>query len=127
MTYVVVAPSGVWVIDSKRYKGKVAVVKPLFARTKLTINGRDRSKLIDDLAQQVELVKAVMTEVAPNVPVRGALCFVDSDMPARKLTFKGFPLLNVKPLAKRINARGQLAPDHLRIVALELARRFPAA
>ena len=125
--HIVVAPSGVWVIDAKRYKGKVAVVKPLFARTKLTINGRDKSKLIDDLAKQVELVKAAMTEVAPNVPVRGALCFVDSDMPARKLTFEGFPLLTVKPLAKRINARGQLAPDHLQIVASELARRFPSA
>jgi hypothetical protein len=125
--HIVIASSGVWVVDSKRYKGKVAVVKPLFARTKLTINGRDKSKLIDGLAKQVELLKAVMTEVAPNVPVRGALCFVDSDMPARKLTFKGFPLLNVKPLAKRINARGPLAQDHLRIVASELARRFPSA
>jgi hypothetical protein len=61
------------------------------------------------------------------VPVRGALCFVDSDMPARKLTFKGFPLLNVKPLAKRINARGPLAQDHLSIIVSELARRFPSA
>ncbi len=125
--HIVVAPSGVWVIDSKRYKGKVAVVKPLFARTKLTINGRDKSKLIDGLANQVTLVKAVMVEIAPNVPVRGALCFVDSDMPARKLTFKGFPLLNVKPLAKRINARGPLAQDHLNIIVSELARRFPSA
>jgi len=125
--HIVVAPSGVWVIDSKRYKGKVAVVKPLFARTKLTINGRDKSKLIDGLANQVTVVKAVMAEVAPNVPVRGALCFVDSDMPTRKLSFKGFPLLKVKPLAKRINARGPLAQDHLRIIVSELARRFPSA
>lgn len=80
--HIVIAPSGVWVIDSKRYKGKVAVVKPLLARTKLTINGRDKSKLIDGLAQQVALVKDVMAEVAPGVPVRGALCFVDSELPA---------------------------------------------
>jgi hypothetical protein len=125
--HIVVAPSGVWVIDSKRCKGKVAVVKPLFAPTKLTINGRDKSKLIDGLVKQVELVKALMAEVAPGVPVRGALCFVDSDMTARKLTFQGVPLLNVKPLAKRINARGPLAEDHLHIIVSELARRFPSA
>jgi nuclease-like protein len=28
--HIAIAPSGVWVIDSKRYKGKVAVSKPLF-------------------------------------------------------------------------------------------------
>ena len=126
--HIVIAPSGVWVIDSKRYKGKVAVVKPLLARTKLTINGRDKSKLIDGLAQQVALVKAVMAEVAPGMPVRGALCFVHSDMPALgKPSFKGFALLTVKPLSKRINARGPVAAEQVRAVAAGLALRFPSA
>ena len=66
--HIAIAPTGVWVIDSKRYKGKVAVSNPLFGQAKLTINGRDKSKLIDGLAKQVDLVKAVMAEVAPDVP-----------------------------------------------------------
>lgn len=37
------------------------------------INGRDKSKLIDGLALQIALVKAVMAEVSPGVPGRGAL------------------------------------------------------
>jgi len=41
--HIAVAPSGVWVIDSKRYKGKVAVSKPLFGKAKLTIGGRDKN------------------------------------------------------------------------------------
>src|SRR3954469_20729216 len=58
--HIAVAPSGIWVIDSKRYKGKVAVSKPLFGKAKLTIAGRDKTKLVEGLAKQVALVEAVM-------------------------------------------------------------------
>src|SRR5215212_8396342 len=44
--HIAVAPSGVWVIDTKRYKGKVAVSRPLFGKPKLTIAGRDKTKLV---------------------------------------------------------------------------------
>jgi Nuclease-related domain len=44
---IAVAPSGVWVIDSKHYSGKVAVCRPLFGQANLTIAGRDQTKLID--------------------------------------------------------------------------------
>jgi hypothetical protein len=126
--HIAVAPSGVWVIDSKRYKGKVAVSKPLFGKAKLTIAGRDKSKLVEGLAKQVALVEAVMPEVAPGVAVRGALCFVDADLPMLgKLSFNGYPLLYPKPLAKRINSDGPLASERVQAVAAELARRFPAA
>jgi hypothetical protein len=69
-----------------------------------------------------------MAEVAPNVPVRGALCFVDSDMvpPLGKLSFKGFAL-TVKPLSKRINARRPIAAEQVRAAAAGLALRFPSA
>jgi Nuclease-related domain len=126
--HIAVAPSGVWVIDSKRYKGKVAVSKPLFGKAKLTIAGRDKSKLVEGLAKQVALVEAAMPEVAPGVQVRGALCFVDADLPMLgKLSFNGYPLLYPRPLAKRINGDGPLAGKRVRGVAAELARRFPAA
>ncbi len=126
--HIAVAPSGVWVIDAKRYKGKVAVSRPLFGQPTLTINGRDKSKLVDGLAKQVALVKAVMVEVAPEVPVHGALCFVDGDLPmVMKLSFGGYPLLYARPLAKRINAPGWLAEGRVRAIAGELATRFPSA
>jgi hypothetical protein len=47
--HIAVAPSGVYVIDCKRYKGKMEVAEPLFGEAKLKINGRDRTKLIDGL------------------------------------------------------------------------------
>ena len=104
--HLAIAPSGVWVIDAKRYTGKVAVSRPLFGQPKLTINGRDRTKLIDGLAKQVALVEAMAAELAPGVAVRGALCFVDADLPLlRTLTSNGYPLLYPKSLAKRIAPR----------------------
>ncbi len=126
--HLAIAPSGVWVIDAKRYKGKVAVSKPLFGQAKLTIAGRDKSKLVDGLAKQVALVEAVMLEIAPDVPVHGALCFVDAELPMLgKLSFKGFPLLYPKALAKRINASGPLDREGVTAVATELAIHFPIA
>jgi len=126
--HIAIASSGVWVIDSKRYKGTVAVSNPLFGQAKLTINGRDKSKLIDGLAKQVALVKAVMVELAPSVPVHGALCFVESELPTfGTLTFNGFPLLYPKRLAKRINASGPLGAERVRAVTTQLALSFPVA
>ena len=46
--HIAVAPSGVWVIDSKCYKGKVAVSKPLLGTAKLTIAGRDKGSSSKD-------------------------------------------------------------------------------
>jgi len=126
--HIAIASSGVWVIDAKRYKGKVAISKPLFGKAKLTINGRDKTRLVDGLAKQVGLVERVAAEVGLDVPVHGALCFVDADLPLiRALTFSGYPLLYPKRLAKRINVPGSLAAQQVRQVARVLAQRFPAA
>ena len=126
--HIVIAASGVWVIDAKRYKGKAAVSRPLIGGAKLTIAGRDKTKLIDDLAKQVARVNSVLSEHARAVPVHGALCFVDTELPMLgTLTLNGFPLLHAKSLAKRINAAGPVTSEDVRAVAAELATRFPPA
>jgi hypothetical protein len=69
-----------------------------------------------------------MSELAPAVPVQGALCFVEADLPVlRKLNFNGFPLLYPKPLAKQLNSPGPLTPARVRQLAAALATRFPSA
>jgi hypothetical protein len=124
--HIAVAPSGVWVIDSKRYTGKVAIRRPLFGRAKLTIAGRDQPKVIDGLAKQVAWVEAQMADIAPEVPVRGALCFVDAELPLLgKPTFTGYPLLYPRGLAKRVNGPGPVPPERVRAIAAQLAERFP--
>lgn len=126
--HLVVAPSGIWVIDAKRYKGKVAVSKPFFGEAKLMIAGRNKSRLADGLARQVDAVAVVMSELGVALPVHGAFCFVDSELPTiSTLTFRGYPLLAPRRLAGRIKKRGQAGPELLNAVAAQLSSRFPAA
>lgn len=126
--HIAIARSGVWVIDAKRYNGKASVSRPLFGTAKLTIAGRDRSRLVEGLARQVALVEAIVAQLAPAVAVRGALCFVDTELPLLKtLTFRGYPLLHAKGLAKRVNGAGPHADEELRLLAAEIGRRLPAA
>jgi hypothetical protein len=126
--HIAVASSGVWVIDTKRYRGKVAVSKPLFGEAKLKIAGRDRSALADGLARQVAAVEAAMREIGFEVRVHGAFCFVDADLPIlRTLSFRGYPLVYPRALARRIKADGRLAPEQLHAVAVHLASCFRPA
>lgn len=126
--HIAVTPSCVWVIDSKRYGGKVSIERPLFGNPKLVINGRNRSKLTDGLERQGPLVKAVVTRVAPGAGVRGALCITGADLPLfSRLTFCGFPLAYPKQLAKILSVDGPLSTELVRLIAAELAHQFPPA
>jgi hypothetical protein len=124
--HLAIGPTGVWVIDTKRYAGKVWVEEPLFGRPKLRIAGRDRSKLIDGLEWQTEQASAAVRISDPEMPVHGALCFVDADLPLlRTLRFRGYPLLYPKGLAKRIEARGAVTDDRIHGAFAALRAAFP--
>ncbi|HEV7918988.1 MAG TPA: nuclease-related domain-containing protein [Solirubrobacterales bacterium] len=126
--HIAVAPSGVWVIDAKCYNGKVTVKRPLFGKSKLVIAGRNKTNLIDGLAKQVAVVETVMADIAPLIQIRGALCFIDSELPMfGTLTMRGYPLLHAKSLAERINAGGVLPRDGVQAIAALLATHLPAA
>jgi hypothetical protein len=125
--HIAVAPSGVWVIDAKRYKGRIRVVNPPFGPSRLEIGGRDRSSLVAGLTGQVELVKSVVAPVC-QAPVHGALCFVDGELPlVRTPVMAGFPLLHRRSLAKRVNADGPLGVDEIEAVTTALAHALSAA
>ena len=126
--HVAVARSGVWVIDAKRYRGTVRVRRPLLGKPKLTIDGRDKTTLIVGLAKQVALVRAAVNGIEAGVPVHGALCFVDADLPLLgTLSLDGFSLIYPRRLARRINADGPLQPGRIQPLAAVLAHRFPQA
>ncbi len=103
--HIVIAPTGVYVIDAKAWHGKVAA---LFGRQKLLIAGRDRTSLIDGLDRQVEVVRATLDDNHGDVAVRGVLCFTRAELPlVRTLTIRSHLLLYRKALAKRINQEGR--------------------
>ncbi|MGE4427185.1 MAG: nuclease-related domain-containing protein [Solirubrobacteraceae bacterium] len=124
--HLAIAPSGVWVIDAKRYRGKVAVRRPLFGPAKLTIGGRDRTRLIDGLRRQTDRIGELL-EVA-GVPVHGTLCFYDAELPiVGSLSFDGFPILRPRPLARRLNRDGPLDVDRIANIRALVAEVLPAA
>jgi hypothetical protein len=126
--HLAVAPSGVWVIDTKSYKGKVRIERRMMGASKLRINGRDRTKLVDGLDRQVALVRASVDELDVGVPVHGAICFVGADLPLfGTLQIRDYSLLRPRKLAKRLNASGPLQREQVSFLARELAQRFPPA
>jgi hypothetical protein len=126
--HIAITPSGVWVIDTKRYKGKVEVAKPLIGSAKLKVAGRDQTRLVAGLHKQVELAAAVVRSVLTDVPVRGAFCFVQGELPlVRTLSINGYPLLHRRSLRKRLNADGPLSVEGIAAVTDALARAFPPA
>jgi hypothetical protein len=133
--HLAIAASGVYVIDAKRYRGKIEVRKPMFGAAKLTIAGRDRTKLLEGLTRQVGVVVAALAEVESDVGVHGCLCFLDpegllaeSGLPAfRRLRINGYALYSPRRLAKRLNEGGTLSPAQADRLHAHLARAFPPA
>jgi hypothetical protein len=106
--HIAVAPSGVFVIDAKRYKRRIEVRKP---------------------------VKKGLAIIEQDVPVAGCFCFLNppgqaggSGLPLfRTLSIDGFPLYHPRRLSKRLKQPGPLDPDHIAILAEALVELFPSA
>ncbi|MCP3974427.1 MAG: NERD domain-containing protein [bacterium] len=124
--HVVIAPSGVWVVDAKNYSG--AVTMPVFGSlSDLRVGGRRIHRELDKLDCQLTAVSAAVA--ADGVPVRGALCFVGSGWPVRHLFVRKNRLVAPpKRLARHISGSREVAPSiddraHLTEV---IAEAFPA-
>lgn len=130
--HIAVAPSGVYVIDAKRYKGKIEVRKPFFGDPKLFVRGRDKTKLVEGLERQHQAVISALSAAVPQVPVQACLCFINpqgqsggTDLPLfRTLRIKDYPLLYPRKLVKLLKQRGELGGEQMQSVAEALIERF---
>ena len=81
--HIVIAPSGVWVVDAREYDGRVErrdVGGWFKVDERLYVAGKDRTGLIDGIDRQVTAVENVLRkEGLERVPVHAALCFVNSE------------------------------------------------
>lgn len=133
--HLAVAPSGVFVIDAKRYKGKIEVRQPFFGDPRLVISGRDKTKLVEGLVRQREAARSSLAESIPEMPVHACFCFLNpagqaggSSLPLlRTLNIDGIPLFYPRRLSKRLNSPGALTTVSLQEVAQLLAGHFPSA
>ncbi|MFJ4044157.1 nuclease-related domain-containing protein [Microbacterium sp. NPDC089987] len=129
--HIVVADSGVWVIDAKRYKDKRpalhvegGILRPRVET--LRIGGRDGSKLVAGVHKQIALMTDALGD--PGIPVLGALCFLDADWPMIGGSFAvdDIQVLWPRLLPKRIAGTPDAAID-VDAVHARIARAFPVA
>lgn len=126
--HIAITAAGIWVIDAKRYKGRPAlkieggILHPRVE--KVLVGRRDCSKLVDGVLKQVELVR----EVVGDLPVTGALCFVEADWPlfGGAFTTRKVHALWPKRLAKLLTEAGE-GPVDVPATREALASRFRSA
>lgn len=107
--HVAVTPTGIYVIDPKRYKGRPTlkveggILRPRVE--KLLVGTRNCTKLVDGVLKQVGLVRTI---VGDDVPVTGVLCFVDADWPliGGAFTTRGVEVLWPRKLYPRLTTEG---------------------
>lgn len=132
--HIAITPSGIWVIDAKRYKGKRpelrvdgGIIRPRVES--LRIGGRDGTKLVDGVRKQVALVSAALDDaVASDLPVHGVLCFLEADWPlfGGGFSVDGVQVTWPRQLVKRINEAPQTTLD-VEAISARIASAFPVA
>ena len=127
--HLVIMPSGVWVVDAKKYKGKVEQkdVGGLFKKDlRLYVGGRDRTKIAEGMGWQVLAVARVLEDT--DIPIHPALLFVESEwgLFAKPFEQSGALVAPPKKLEALIVAPGPLSGSVIEGVAGTLARELPA-
>lgn len=129
--HIAIGPSGVWVIDAKRYRDKrpeLRVEGGIFRprSESLRIGGRDGTKLVDGVKSQVKRVREQLGD--DGTPVAGVLCFLEADWPLLGGSFTVddihvfWPRLLVKRVTEAPDVDVDVVETHARI-----AEAFPVA
>ncbi len=129
--HLVVAASGVWVVDAKTHTGTLEVRRSggLFSPKveALYIRGRDQTKLVHGLLRQVDVVRDVLASVKADVAVRGALCFVGTELPWFGNSIVDVPLVGRRGLAKILKQEGPFGLEDRADIAAYLSSTFVPA
>jgi hypothetical protein len=131
--HILIAPSGVFVVDAKAHKGMVRIRDRggLFRTDlRLYVGSRDCSGLADGLTWQVEAVRrafdtAVLDVATSVIPV---LCFVEADWPLLRApeSFRGVLLESPRSLRKLVTKTTELESETITLLARTLASALPS-
>jgi len=126
--HLVIASSGVWVVDAKNYSGLVQQrdVGGFFkVDMRLYVGGRDRSKVIDGLGWQVKAVRTALRGI--EVPVSSAVCFTDAEWGwfAKPFTMQEVFVSGPNALSRRIAETGPLSNKDIQETAEHLSQVLP--
>jgi hypothetical protein len=131
--HLVVTTGGVFVIDAKRYEGRVRRVDKggWFSNDeRLYVGRRDRTTLVLKMASQVKAVRKALERVsAGQVAVVPVLCFVDADWSlfARPFQLGGVWIEWPRSLRERILRGGSISPARVAVLAEIMSEALPRA
>jgi Nuclease-related domain len=132
--HIFIAPTGVWVVDAKAYKGKVESREtgPIWRReTMVYVGGRNRTERARAVEKQVAAVIAALRTdpTLQGTNVNPALCFVGSDWGLLDFPFQVGNVWVLYPgaLRKRLKKDGPLSPDVMKRIARRLDVSLPDA
>ena len=129
--HIAVAPSGVFVIDAKKYadaRVRVRRTGGLFSpgKEQLLVSGRDRTKLLDSIDKQFLAVSDALE--GRTVQVTAMLCFLGADFPLMEsLRVRGVPIVGPRGADKLLRRKGPLDAASRQQIWEHLARSLPPA
>ncbi len=128
--HLVIAASGVWVIDAKNYSGMVVqkdVGRWLKTDLRLYVGRHDRTKSAEGLGWQVRAVQQALG--GEDVPVKAALCFIAAEWKFFPKPFQqnGVWITWAEKLAEMISEPGPLTPADVIELSERLAAGLPPA
>jgi hypothetical protein len=129
--HLVIAPGGLFVVDAKRYKGRLQIRdKGGLFRTewRLYVGGRDCSHLAENMGWQVKAVETLLGSVGCQVAITPVLCFLEVEWPLLFATesFHGVRLASPRSLRKLVTRTQVLDAAEIDKLARLLATGFPA-
>lgn len=131
--HIVVGPSGVFVVDAKRYNDASINIRRsggLFSpvREQLMIGGRDKTKLAEAMEWQLRAVRTALSnsDEFADVPIVAALCFIDAQFPLfGTLRISDVEIKGLRGVAKLVAREGPLDVAARERLARHLAERLP--
>ena len=122
--HLAVTPTGVYVIDAKKYRGRPhlkvegGLLRPRVE--KLLVGSRNCTPVVDGVLKQVAVVRDQLDD---SVPVHGVLCFVEADWPliGGSFTTRGVEALWPKKLYPRLRSDGPLDVETIATIHRTLA------
>lgn len=130
--HLAVGPAGAFIIDAKRYEGKVErrdVGSFFRPDERLYVNNRDRTKVVKGMGWQLEAVRGALDATGHGeVPLRAVLCFVESEWPllfAKPIHLHGVTILWPKALQDLVRSGELLDAGGVDRLARTLEEAFP--
>ncbi len=134
MEHIAVGAAGIYVVDVLHFKNASIEVRPAdgphAGTDDLVVGGRVLTPAARAVAQRVEVLRMILLSAGlADVPVTGALCFVDGLLPlsVSDLQVEGMHVLRPSGLTALVAAAGSISPRDCETLREFLAQRLPAA